>query len=93
LMKIWHILVLYFGLRFLVLFAKWVHYKYKQVLNSRIAKKLLSDRNSKQFKFESIDQSLQDLLIEADVHTIRDKLMDGTVTSVQLVNFFGQRSH
>jgi len=54
---------------------------------------LLAERNAKRFKFNDVDEDTAKLLLGSDVHSIREKLMDGTITSVGLVNFFGKRSY
>ena len=67
--------------------------KVKQSRNSKIAKALRHDRDSKKFSFEPVDQKTSALIIESDCHRLRELLHEGTLTSVQLVNFYSQRSY
>ena len=46
-LKIWHALVAIGGVWFLNKFAKFIVYRYKNILNRAAAKKMITERNSK----------------------------------------------
>lgn len=53
---------------------------------------MLEQRNSKHFKFAAVSSEHASIMMNSDVHTLREHLFKGTFTSVDLVNFFGDRS-
>ena len=53
---------------------------------------MLADRNAKSFEFKEVPKELADFLLKADVAAVRQGLLDGRFTSVDLVNFYGART-
>ena len=53
---------------------------------------MITARNSKHFKFEKVSPEKANIMLSSDVGELRDHLMKGTFTSVELVNFFGART-
>jgi hypothetical protein len=68
-----------------------ISWKYRNIQNKANAKKMLEDRDAKNFKFESVSKDMADTLLKSDVTEIRAMLMKGSVSSVELVNFYGAR--
>jgi hypothetical protein len=70
-----------------------IRYRYKLHLNALEAKRILSERNAKFFKFGEVAESISKILLskECDLSVIRAGLLDGTFNSVDLVNFYGNR--
>lgn len=55
------------------------------------AKKMLKERNEKHYSFQPVEGLKAELILGADVTGLREHLMAGRLTSVELVNFFGHR--
>jgi len=52
---------------------------------------MLADRNIKHTDFAAVEDSKTEIMKNADVSEIRVHLLKGTFTSVDLVNYFGNR--
>lgn len=63
----------------------------RTISNRAAAAKMLADRNAQHTDFSAVDDSKAELMKNADVSEIRAHLMKGTFTSVDLVNYFGNR--
>jgi hypothetical protein len=59
--------------------------------NRAAAAKMLADRNAQHTDFAVVAGSNAEIMKNADVTGIREHLMKGTFTSVDLVNYFGNR--
>ena len=57
-----------------------------------IARRLRAERDAGKYDFKKVKPEHAKIMISADCTTIRQHLMKGTFTSVDLVNFFGERS-
>lgn len=56
------------------------------------ANEVLNERNSKKYEFKTSGKDI-DHIINLDVKQLREGLVKGTFTSVDLVSIFGQRSY
>ena len=61
-------------------------------LKSRsVARRLLRERNGKHYHFEKVDGEKAKLILSSDVTELMGHLMAKRLTSVDLVNFYGNR--
>lgn len=70
---------------------KYLQFRSKRDTQSRIAESMLKSRNSTKVRFSPVASNIKDILMTADVGTLRKHLNEGTFTSVDLVNFYGDR--
>ena len=63
----------------------------RTISNRAAAAKMLADRNAQHTEFAAVEQSKAEIMKNADVSEIRLHLMKGTFSSVDLVNYFGNR--
>ena len=89
--KRWWILVGIVAVYVLYQFGRFVIWKVRNIFNQSAAKTMLKDRNSQHYKFEKVGQDQTEIMKGADVTLLREHLMKGTFTSVDLVNYFGER--
>lgn len=54
---------------------------------------MLVERNNKVFEFKPVDEKVSQMLLDLDVHGIRQGLLDSKFTSEDLVNFYGNRCY
>lgn len=87
-LKLWHLFAGAGILLVLNKFTKIIVYRYRNILNRAAAKKMITERNEKKYEFKLVTG---DELKTMDVFQIRKALMDGKYTSVDLVNYFGNR--
>ena len=87
----WHLIALFLGLKFLRFVFNFCNYEIKKLSNIAKASRLRKERDDKHFSFKPIAKELGDKLKIMDCTDIRKGLMDNEFTSVDLINFFGER--
>lgn len=68
---------------------KYSYWRYRNSLIKEKSKKLRESKLSRTHKFDKVDN--EDLILSLDLNGLREHLLKGTFTSVDLVNVFGNR--
>ena len=80
------------GIYLLTLILRYLRFKVLNSLNRNLAKKVLDQRNERQFTFKVSHLNAQEILA-MDVSQLRQGLLDKVFTSEDLVNFYGNRCY
>ena len=92
--RIWHLLAAYFGFKVLYTVLDQLVYWQGCLANKAISRRIQRWKKLATFEFEEVgDERLRTRLLGMDIGQLREKLMDGTVTSLQLVHFFANRCY
>jgi len=82
---------LFFGIKFSQFVLNTSIYEIKKLNNIAKASRLRKERDDKHFSFKPISKELGEKLKIMDCTDLRNGLMNNEFTSVDLINFFGER--
>ena len=91
--KVWHAVVILVCIWFFIKFLRFLAYRFRIMKNKGHANRMLAERNNKVFTFDPVDPKIAESLLTLDVHGVRQGLLEGKFSSVDLVNFYGQRCY
>ena len=93
-LKVYHLFIFGFiGLWLLRKTFSFMMWKARNIKNRRNAREMIEERNSKKFEFKPVDAEITKILKVADCTRLKEELDKGTFTSVDLVNYYGQRCY
>lgn len=79
------------GLYSTVLVGKYLNWTHRNSQLKARAKKVLDDRNAKTYEFKEVKN--EDLILSLDVTQLKEHLLSGSFTSVDLVNVYAKRCY